>query len=258
MVLAAAIAQPTGTNHAVLLVKKSGHWSCLDDGAFTPDASPPKHDEVRLLLYTRREDTAAEGAPAPIVPPRNATRLRTPLGGMLGRDSDEDSEGRPAVGENLGGGPASWIMVPLLAAAARARTHAAYSVLAVAALGPRLFSDAVALIRRCGAAPAPQRFDEVTGYLGAEEQERCWATVQRQCSAATPSAEPQLQATRRAVEQAVAAGPPHPAPRMPSLSAPAPRASQHFQLPGRAAAGHRSPRPRRRAIRRFGRSRRPV
>jgi hypothetical protein len=71
----------------------------------------------------------------------------------------------------------SWLLVPLLGAAAQAAHCPGLCYLAVHALGVPLFAAVVALIRRCGAAPHETAFDG-TNYLPAAVQEKHFGMVQ--------------------------------------------------------------------------------
>jgi hypothetical protein len=111
----------------------------------------------------------------------------------------------------------SWLLVPLLGAAAHAAPCPGLCYLAVHALGVPRFAAVVALLRRCGAAPHETAFYG-TNYLPAAVQERHFGMVQVRVSHSAHSA-----ADRELighVEDALSAGPPTIAPPAPSSAVP--------------------------------------
>jgi hypothetical protein len=214
--LAAIIAEAPAA-HAVLFVRSAGAWGMLDDGAFIANPPPPKPDAARIVFYRR---SAAQPPMAQAGPATPATaKVRRPLGGpkpVLGArpphratDSDDD-EMRILFGPVAADPrpPSSWLLVPLLAAAARAPPAAEYPALALEALGARVFAAAVSLVRRCGATPGASEFNAATGYTGAAVQERAWSIVQRTLATARGAAAETDRLTQNAVEEACRAGPP--------------------------------------------------
>jgi hypothetical protein len=116
----------------------------------------------------------------------------------------------------------SWLLVPLLGAAAHAAPCPGLCYLAVHALGVPLFAAVVALIRRCGAAPHETAFDG-TNYLPAAVQERHFGMVQVRVSHSAHSA-----ADRELighVEDALNTGPPTITPPAPSSVVPSANAT---------------------------------
>jgi hypothetical protein len=116
----------------------------------------------------------------------------------------------------------SWLLVPLLGAAAQAAPCPGLCYLAVHALGVPRFAAVVALIRRCGAALDETAFDG-TNYLPAAVQERHFGMVQVRVSHSAHSA-----ADRELighVEDALNTGPPTISPPAPSSVVPSENAT---------------------------------
>jgi hypothetical protein len=176
---------------------------------------------------TPRDDRNSRAHTQPAAPPR--VPARAPSREAPQRWTDQPRRQVATAGGAGSSAPnrvrMSWLLVPLLGAAAHAALCPGLCYLAVHALGVPLFAAVVALIRRCGAAPHETAFDG-TNYLPAAVQERHFGMVQVRVSHSAHSA-----ADRELighVEDALNTGPPTITPPAPSSVVPSANATFNF------------------------------
>jgi hypothetical protein len=217
---------PAAATPAIAAGNTDRQWTFIDDGHRYFDPFPDTLAErCVLVVYARIFEEAnavdEDDAEAAVLQPVKLSRPQRRFGEYTGHidPADLPSAGpqrRPRI--MMGDTPdpdrrprASWILVPVLAAAVAARPHAAYAPLAVAALGPKAFAAAAAAARSALHArsfPLSSASFTPDGYLDAASQEAAWTAVQEYTSgfAALATAVGRVDAAGMRGQQRFAAG----------------------------------------------------